>query len=50
MGVPGLMATNVPALTYAMRGILENCAQNKYDPLVVPIPWNEQVIIIYAVN
>jgi len=43
VAVPGLMASNVPALTYATRSVLANSAQNEYDPLCLPIPWNEAV-------
>ncbi|ODM90211.1 Fatty acid amide hydrolase 1 [Orchesella cincta] len=40
-GVPGFIAKNAKALSLVWRAILGNNIQNEFDPMTVPIPWNE---------
>ncbi|OXA40478.1 fatty acid amide hydrolase 1 [Folsomia candida] len=43
MGVPGLLADNINMIAKTTKYMTENNLQTKYDPLAVPIPWNEQM-------
>ncbi|ODM86963.1 Vitamin D3 hydroxylase-associated protein [Orchesella cincta] len=40
-GVPGFIAKNAEALSLVWKAILGNNIQNEFDPMTVPIPWNE---------
>lgn len=50
MGVPGLLADNINMIAKTTKYMTENNLQTKYDPLAVPIPWNEQVGSQYLRN
>ncbi|ODM93445.1 Fatty-acid amide hydrolase 1 [Orchesella cincta] len=42
-GVPGIIAANAKTLAFVWKAITENNIQNQFDPLAVPIPWNENI-------
>ncbi|ODM93474.1 Fatty acid amide hydrolase 1 [Orchesella cincta] len=43
LGVPGIFAQNAKMLAKASKHMLEDGKQNKYDPVALPLPWNEQM-------
>ncbi|CAL8085987.1 unnamed protein product [Orchesella dallaii] len=42
-GVPGFITKNAETLALVWKAVLENNIQNEFDPITVPIPWNENL-------
>lgn len=47
-GVPGFMAADAKTLAMVWKSITQDGLHNGYDPLTVPVPWNEQVNYFFA--
>lgn len=42
--VSGFITRDAKTQVNMYRLVTEGCLQNKYDPTVVPLPWNETVL------